>query len=104
MDVTSTLLGQGPAPVFILHLIEWLPDTARTAALVQGNRELWGWGRDRHMMADVFDAINANTRMTAMSKKPIKAVTWPRPKPPSRSNRGGASSIRARFAQGAVPK
>jgi hypothetical protein len=62
--------------------VQRLPDTSLTFALAQGSREHFGWGVDRHMTADLFDALNANTRATgnwAKGKAP-KLPTWPRPK------------------------
>lgn len=40
-----------------------------------------GWGQNRHMLADVIDAINANTRATGnWNKRPPKIPNYPRPK------------------------
>lgn len=70
----------GMAPSFVLSLIQRLPDTSLTAALASGGREHFGWGADRHMAADIFDAINQNTRATGnWSKKPPKIEPRPRP-------------------------
>jgi hypothetical protein len=70
----------GMAPSFVLSLIQRLPDTSLTAALASGGREHFGWGVDRHMNADIFDAINQNTRATGnWSKKPPKIEPRPRP-------------------------
>lgn len=52
-----------------------------TAALSQGGREYFGWGVDRHLNADLFDALNVNTKATGQWKKG-KAPDfplWPRP-------------------------
>ncbi|MCJ0870255.1 hypothetical protein [Streptomyces sp. AP-93] len=59
-----------------------LPDTSLTVALAAGGREFLGWGQDRHLMADLFDALNANTRASgqwAKGKAP-KLPEYPRPK------------------------
>lgn len=61
--------------------VQRLPDTSLTAALMRGGREHFGWGVDRYMQADVFDAININTKVTGHWKKG-KAPdfpAWPRP-------------------------
>lgn len=51
-----------------------------TAALMAGGREYLGWGVDRHMMADLFDALNFNTKATGNWKKnPPDLPHWPRP-------------------------
>ncbi len=58
-----------------------LPDTCLTVALATGGREHFGWGADRHLLADLYDAVNANTRATgqwAKGKAP-KIPAWPRP-------------------------
>lgn len=74
--------GRGPAPRLVLALALGLPDTSLTTALASGGREFFGWGVDRHLRADLFDALNANTRATGNWKKG-KAPdfpAWPRPK------------------------
>lgn len=39
-----------------------------------------GWGTTRHMLADIFDAINLNTKATGQwKKKPPEFPEWPRP-------------------------
>jgi hypothetical protein len=52
-----------------------------TVALASGGRTHFGWGTDRHLLADVYDAVNQNTRATGTWAKG-KAPTlppWPRP-------------------------
>ncbi|GAB2329228.1 hypothetical protein STREPTOSP366_43970 [Streptomyces variabilis] len=53
-----------------------------TVALASGGREFLGWGVDRHMAADLFDALNANTRATGNwgKGKAPKIPQYPRPK------------------------
>lgn len=60
-----------------------LPDTSLTVALASGGREHFGWGVDRHMQADLYDALNQNTRASGNwgKKGPPKIPSWPRPKP-----------------------
>lgn len=74
--------------MFVLALVRRLPDTSLTVALASGGREHFGWGVDRHMAADIFDAINQNTRATGnWSKgKAPKIPAWPRPKPPKKTS------------------
>ncbi|MEU0739260.1 hypothetical protein [Streptomyces sp. NPDC006134] len=64
-------------------MVQRLPDTSMTVALASGGREFFGWGVDRHMQADLFDALNSNTKATgnwAKGKVP-KIPPYPRPKP-----------------------
>lgn len=63
-------------------MVRRLPDTSLTVALASGGREHFGWGVDRHMAADIFDAINQNTRATGNwgKGKAPKIPSWPRPK------------------------
>ncbi|MEU7905891.1 hypothetical protein [Actinoplanes sp. NPDC049118] len=76
------IAGDGPAPRLVLALAQRLPDTSLTAALAAGGREHFGWGVDRHLIADLYDALNQNTRATgnwAKGKAPALPA-WPRPK------------------------
>jgi hypothetical protein len=84
--------GRGPAPTLVLQLVQRLPDTSLTVALATGGRDHFGWGLDRHIAVDLFDALNANTRATgnwAKGKAP-KIKPWPRPKrrAPKKETRG----------------
>lgn len=49
-------------------MVQRLPSDSLTAALVAGKRHLFGWSPERHQLADIFDAININTRATGMWK------------------------------------
>ncbi|MFF3006356.1 hypothetical protein ACFVTF_26545 [Kitasatospora sp. NPDC057940] len=75
------IAGRGPSPVFVLALVQRLPDTSLTAALAAGGRHLLGWGQDRHLIADLYDAVNVNTRATGQwgKGKAPKIPPWPRP-------------------------
>lgn len=73
-------LGKGPHPKVVLRLAQGLPDVSLTVALASGGRDHYGWGVDRHMAADLYDAVNANTRATGnWQGKPPKFPAWPRP-------------------------
>ncbi|NUK41802.1 hypothetical protein HRW13_13105 [Streptomyces lunaelactis] len=76
------IAGRGPSPALVLLLIQRLPDTSLTIALASGGREHFGWGQDRHMTADLFDALNQNTRATGQwgKGKAPKIPEYPRPK------------------------
>ncbi|ATI18801.1 tail assembly chaperone [Streptomyces phage Diane] len=87
VDLTEVIAGRGPSPALVLSLIQRLPDTSLTMALASGGREHFGWGIDRHMSADIFDAINQNTRATGQwgKGKAPKIPAWPRPKAKKKS-------------------
>ncbi|MEU9605460.1 hypothetical protein [Streptomyces sp. NPDC048057] len=89
MDVIE---GRGPSPMFVMALVRRLPDTSLTVALASGGRDHFGWGVDRHLKADIFDAINSNTRATGnwgSKGKAPKIPSWPRPKPPKKPRKTG---------------
>lgn len=68
----------------MLVLAQRLPDTSLTVALASGGRPHFGWGVDRHLVADLYDAVNQNTRATGnWTKGKIPTFpAWPRPKAP----------------------
>ncbi|WP_018536379.1 hypothetical protein [Streptomyces sp. MspMP-M5] len=76
------IAGRGPSPALVLLLVQRLPDTSLTVALASGGREFFGWGQDRHLCADIYDALNANTRATGQwgKGKAPKIPEFPRPK------------------------
>ena len=76
------IAGRGPSPALVNLMVRRLPDTSLTVALASGGRDHFGWGLDRHMQADIFDAINQNTRATGNwgKGKAPKIPSWPRPK------------------------
>lgn len=59
-----------------------LPDTSLTHALRTGGWEHFGWGQDRHLIADLYDGLSYNTRTTwaVAGGKPPEFPLWPRPK------------------------
>lgn len=82
VDLTEVIAGRGPSPLLVYMLVQRLPDTSLTIALASGGRENFGWGVDRHIAADTYDALNQNTRATgnwAKGKAP-QIPEWPRPK------------------------
>ncbi|AGM12192.1 tail assembly chaperone [Streptomyces phage Zemlya] len=82
IDLADVIAGRGPSPSLVILLVQRLPDTSLTAALASGGREQFGWGVDRHMTADLFDALNQNTRATGNwgKKGAPKLPEYPRPK------------------------
>lgn len=63
-------------PVLVLSHIARLPDTSLYHAFRLGGWEHFGWGQDRHLQADIFDAIVQNTEVHAREELP----RWDRPK------------------------
>jgi hypothetical protein len=81
IDLVEVIEGRGPSPFFVMLLVQRLPDDSMTAALRQGGRQYFGWGQERHILADLYDALNLNTRATGnWTKKPPKIPEYPRPK------------------------
>lgn len=50
-------------------MVQRLPDTSLTHALMSGGRDHFGWGQDRYLAANFYDALNTNTRATGQWKK-----------------------------------
>lgn len=48
---------------------------------MQGGREHFGWGLDRHLLATGVDSINLNTRLTGQFKKGKEPKFPPMPRP-----------------------
>jgi hypothetical protein len=81
VDLVDVIEGRGKAPSLVLTLISRLPDTSLTHALLRGGREHFGWGADRHLLADIYDSQNQTTRAAGnWAKKPPEIAPWPRPK------------------------
>ena len=96
MDVIA---GRGPSPVCVYQLVQRLPDTSLTVALISGGREHFGWGVDRHMNADTYDALSNNTRATGNFAKRPPASAFPLyPRPTPKSEEGKAEKAKATVA------
>lgn len=80
IDLTDVAMGRY-SPSLMLSLVQGLPDDCYTYALASGGREFLGWGRDRHLSADTFDAIQTLIRVTGNWKpgKEPKLKPYPRP-------------------------
>lgn len=95
--------------MFVIALVRGLPDTSNTKGLAQGGPQHIGWGQDRHMLADLIDAIQQNTRATGNFKKPPKIKPYPRPKAAPKpvnkridpSKQPSLAELHARFTGGA---
>lgn len=59
IDLVDVIQGRGPAPSLVWSCVQRLPDDSLTAALMRGGREHFGWGEQRHLMADQFLALTA---------------------------------------------
>lgn len=70
------------APALVLLLLPRLPDTSLTRALASGGIEHFGWGVERHMLADLYDALSQNTRASGQwgKKGAPKIPPYPRPR------------------------
>ncbi|PHQ49477.1 hypothetical protein BLA24_25915 [Streptomyces cinnamoneus] len=93
------MAGRGPSPALVLLLVQRLPDTSLTVALASGGREHFGWGQDRHLAADLFDAINSNTRATGQWGKGKAPKIPPFPRPQAKAKAKKASKRPATVAQ-----
>lgn len=82
-DLAETIAGRGAAPSLVLLMVQRLPDTSMTVALASGGRHQFGWGVDRYLAADTYDAINANTRATGNWAKGKSPTFKPYPRPGS---------------------
>lgn len=80
VDLVDVVNLNGPPPSFVLELIRGLPDDSMTVALRRGGMEFFGWGTDRYIAADTFDALRVNTYATGnWAKTPEKPTPYPRP-------------------------
>jgi hypothetical protein len=82
VDLLETINGSGVAPFFVLALINRLPDSSKFMASLMGGDEWFGWGQDRALYADLYDAIARLTEVTIGKHggKAPKLERWPRPK------------------------
>lgn len=83
-DALRDLLSDDPkgSPWWLLTLIRELPDEGHLKAALRGGPEFRGWGLDRYLSAATFDAVQANTVVTARAagaKKVKDAQPWSRP-------------------------
>jgi hypothetical protein len=88
-----------------MALVQRLPDDSMTTALANGGRKHFGWGTDRHLLADLYDAVNVNTRATGQWKKGSEPEfkPWPRPtrdeSAPAKKKRVTVADIYGRFTR-----
>lgn len=80
MDLSRVVAGDGPHPLLVLSLVEELGPDSHSRALRAGCEGFRGWGVTQSLLADLFDAVNANTAATGNFKHRPKIAPWPRPK------------------------
>lgn len=88
--------NEGMDPSLLRSMVERLPDNSMTVALGSGGRHMFGWGAERFMMADLYDAINLNTMATGNFKKRPDIKPYPRPKSTLTQKRKTGSAERPR--------
>ncbi|GAA0967394.1 hypothetical protein [Actinocorallia libanotica] len=100
IDLREVVAGRGPAPSLVLLLAQRLPDTSLTVALMAGGRRYFGWGVDRHMLADLYDALNLLTRAAGQwgKKGPPDIPLYPRPKAKTKKAEKAKGSTRTSVA------
>jgi hypothetical protein len=81
INLTDLVTGVGGwTPRLVLGLLAELPEDAATVASIRGGDEWRGWTRGTGVLADLYDALNVNTRATGQWKrKPPKIDPYPRP-------------------------
>lgn len=80
LTLVDVLAEHSHSPRTLLSYIAWLPDNSALAAAMRA--EPRGWGSERHLLATVVDAIQANTYVTAKAARgrPKKPKPIPRPR------------------------
>jgi len=85
IDLRDTIAGHGTAPSFLVYsLIPGLPPGCMTHAQMLGGddwRERLGKSAEWYALADVYDALNQNTRATGNWKKGKTPDFPPYPRP-----------------------
>ena len=85
------------APALVLMHVRGLPDTSLYHAMRAGGMEHYGWGQDRHIQADLYDALSLNTEATGNWSKPPKLPSWPRPSSESKDAPKKGRSVKDLF-------
>lgn len=89
--------GRGPSPLFVMSYLRGLPDDSMTYALMRGGIEHLGWGAITHLLADIYDGQNAQTRATGNFKRPPKFDPHPRPKGKKSKKKASLADLAASF-------
>lgn len=89
--------NEGMDPSLLIALIARLPDTSMTSAIATGGRDNWrahfGWGADRHLAANTYDAVNLGTLASGHWKKAPKFDPYPRPLDVKKTEPGKAKPV-----------
>lgn len=91
-------------PRIVLAYIEHLPADSAFVAAIRGGAQFTGWTVSEYLLADLWDAIENNTYVTAAAsskRKPGKPKPYPRPRK-KKQNAFIAMAERAKRAQGAT--
>lgn len=75
-----------------------LPYDSATQALKQGGWQFYGFSREHHILADIYDAVMQNTALTGPWKKAPSFEPWPRPELPKEKKKVTVRSLFAKFA------
>lgn len=86
-------------PALVLLHIERLPDDSLTRALMGGGWDHFGWGQDRHIFADIYDALNFNTEATGRWEKTPDLGRWPRPTKKAKDGKPKRRTVKEIFNQ-----
>ena len=98
---------RGPSPAFVIALIEGLPSESMTVAMQRAGssenfQDFFGWGRMEQIAADLFDAIQENTRVTGQFKKTPPPFP-PYPGRPQKKKKATVKDLFNRFQQAGAP-
>lgn len=100
---------RGPSPSFVVALVEGLPSGSMTVAMKRaGSNEsekysdFLEWGRTENILADLFDVIQENTRVTGQFKKTPPPFP-PYPGRPQVKKKATVKDLFRRFQQAGAP-
>lgn len=101
VNLVDVLNGNGPSPEIVLWLVHGLPQDSLTVALASGGRDHFGWDQKTYILADIYDAINLNSRASgnwAKGKAP-KFPAYPRPKSGKKEPAKSKVTVKSLYAQ-----
>ncbi|AGR46439.1 tail assembly chaperone [Mycobacterium phage Odin] len=80
VDLRDLFRDEDPlSPRFVLALVLCLPKDGAFYASRRGGQQYRGWDEDRYALADIYDAVQANTHMFLLANRDPKK---PKPKAP----------------------
>lgn len=106
VDLRDVVRGNGPAPAFVISLIDGLPLGSMSLSM-RIDEDDWydyfGKDHDWYLNADIFDVINQNTRATGQWKKGKAPTFEPYPRPGSdkkkKAKKAKSQTLDGLFAQ-----